>query len=59
MAKSLNLLENYSMMTLGQEKTTIGAPICNNGFINSTTVKCPAIKPLQRMTPPLNGTKFP
>ncbi|GLI65531.1 hypothetical protein VaNZ11_009086 [Volvox africanus] len=58
LAKSMDLLQNYSIMTLGQDNVTVGAKICNNASMTSFTSACPAPKLLSKMPAPWNTTTF-
>ncbi|GLC32995.1 hypothetical protein PLESTB_000382400 [Pleodorina starrii] len=58
LSSSLSLLSNYSIMTLGQSDVFVGAPKCHDAANNVTGVACPAPKPLSKMSPPWNATKW-
>ncbi|EFJ43878.1 hypothetical protein VOLCADRAFT_76547 [Volvox carteri f. nagariensis] len=58
MAKSLNLLQNYSIMTIGMTAASGSSNLCYNTSSNSSLIPCSAPKPLKAMSPPYNATKF-
>ncbi len=62
LVQAVSLLNNYTLVTLGQQRVFPGGPECNNGtFIPANPVfsTCVRANLTRRIDPPFNTTTWP